>query len=161
LDRSPRLLSFANGLRKQGPRAIPTSLLCTSSKRQWLNSACDSCPMTEIQLGYGQRSLPFSFDPNRLHSLTLDSSSKLPLSDVDIGAALDSPIASPPLDELIHSEDSVLIVVSDATRATGSAQIVNLVVRRLVQCGVSPARLAIILPLGFIDRSVNKRSLSY
>jgi nickel-dependent lactate racemase len=72
--------------------------------------------MTEIQLGYGQRALPFSFDPNRLHSLTLDSLSQLPLSDVDIGAALDSPIASPPLDELIQTEDSVLIVVSDATR---------------------------------------------
>ena len=78
--------------------------------------------MTEIQLGYGQRLLPFSFDPNRLQSLTLDSSSKLPLSDVDLGAALDSPIDSPPLDELIDSEDSVLIAVSDATRAIGSAR---------------------------------------
>jgi nickel-dependent lactate racemase len=112
--------------------------------------------MTEIQLGYGPRSLPFSFDPNRLQSLTLDSSSKLPLSDVDIGAALDSPIASPPLDDLIHSEDSVLIVVSDATRATGSAQIVNLVVRRLVQCGVSPARLAVIFATG-IHRPVSEQ----
>lgn len=115
-----------------------------------------SSPMTEIQLGYGQRALPFSFDPSRLHSLTLDSSSKLPLSDVDIGAALDSPIASPPLDELIHPEDSVLIVVSDATRATGSAQIVNLVVRRLIQCGVSPTRLSIIFATG-IHRPVSEQ----
>jgi nickel-dependent lactate racemase len=47
----------------------------------------------------------------------------------------------------------VLIVVSDATRATASAQIINLLVRRLIQNGVSPADLAIAFATG-IHRAV-------
>jgi lactate racemase len=47
----------------------------------------------------------------------------------------------------------VLIVVSDATRATASAQILNLLVRRLIQSGVSPADLTIIFATG-IHRAV-------
>lgn len=112
--------------------------------------------MTEIELGYGQGSLAFSFDPDRLSLLNAGSSAPVPLSDVEIGAALDSPITSPPLDELIRAEDSVLIVVSDATRDTGSAQIVNLLVRRLIQSGISPARLAIIFATG-IHRPVTEQ----
>ena len=78
------------------------------------------------------------------------------MSDLDIGAAFDSPIASPPLDEIVGSDDSVLIVVSDATRATASAHVVNLLVRRLVQAGVSPANIAIIFATG-IHRPVTEK----
>ena len=78
------------------------------------------------------------------------------MSDFEVGAAFDSPIASPPLDEIAGSDDSVLIVVSDATRATASAQVVNLLVRRLVQAGVSPANIAIIFATG-IHRPVTEK----
>src|SRR4029079_19627164 len=54
------------------------------------------------------------------------------------------------------SDDSVLIVVSDATRATASAQVVNLLVRRLVQAGVSPSNMAIIFATG-IHRPVTEK----
>jgi nickel-dependent lactate racemase len=46
--------------------------------------------------------------------------------------------------------------VSDATRATASAQIVNLLLRRLVQAGVSPANVAIIFATG-IHRPVTEK----
>jgi nickel-dependent lactate racemase len=111
--------------------------------------------MTEIQLGYGRDSIPINFDPRKFSLLSIDSSEPA-LTDVEIGEALDSPIGSAPLDDLIRSEDSILIVVSDATRATGSAQIVNLVVRRLIQCGVSPGELAIIFATG-IHRPVSEQ----
>jgi nickel-dependent lactate racemase len=39
-------------------------------------------------------------------------------------------------------------VASDATRATGSAQVINLLVRRLIQNGVAPADIAIIFATG-------------
>jgi nickel-dependent lactate racemase len=61
---------------------------------------------------------------------------------------LSTPIQSPFLEDLFSSGDSVLIVVSDATRATASAQTLNLLVRRLIQVGVSPADLAIIFATG-------------
>ena len=104
--------------------------------------------MTEIQLGYGRSSLSFTFDNEHYQVLTGNSLAEKPLTDVEIGEALSVPIESPPLEDLFSTGDSVLIVVSDATRATGSAQILNLLVRRLIQIGVSPADLAIIFATG-------------
>ena len=91
---------------------------------------------SQIALAYGRGSVAFNFDEARFSVVTKSSDRDAPLSDFEVGAALDSPIASPPLDEIAGSDDSVLIVVSDATRATASAQVVNLLVRRLVQAGV-------------------------
>ena len=108
-----------------------------------------------IELNYGREHLEFNFDTTRFDVLTTDNY-QTPLSDLEIGAALDEPIASPPIDEIVSSDDSVLIVVSDATRATASAQVVNLLVRRLVQAGVSPARMAIIFATG-IHRPVTEK----
>ncbi len=103
--------------------------------------------MAAIQLGYGNRSIHFEYDDARFEVLTTDRHSH-PLSDAEIGAALDNPIDSPSLEELVAPGNSVLIVVSDATRATGSAQVLNLLVRRLIQNGVAPADIAIIFATG-------------
>lgn len=111
---------------------------------------------SEIELPYGRRSLTFAYDEARFDVFTKSSASDVPLSDFEVGTAFDSPIASAPLDEIVDSDDSVLIVVSDATRATASAQVVNLLVRRLVQSGVSPARVAIIFATG-IHRPVSEK----
>jgi nickel-dependent lactate racemase len=111
--------------------------------------------MTQILLPYGQTTVPFEFVDERFAILTVDSSTEHPLSDIEVGSAFDAPIGSAPLDELINGDDSVLIVVSDATRATGSAQIVNLLVRRLIQSGVAAGNIAIIFATG-IHRSVTE-----
>ena len=112
--------------------------------------------MTQIELAYGRRSLEFNFDEARFSVVTTDRSQEPPLTDFEIGAALDEPIASPPIDEIVSSDDSVLIVVSDATRATASAQVVNLLVRRFVQAGVSPSSIAVIFATG-IHRPVTEK----
>ncbi|HEV7680547.1 MAG TPA: nickel-dependent lactate racemase [Pyrinomonadaceae bacterium] len=104
--------------------------------------------MTEIQLGYGKGSLDFAFTEDRYHVISGTLTAEKPLTDVEIGEALSAPIQSPQLEDLFSDGDSVLIVVSDATRATASAQILNLLVRRLIQIGVSPADLAIIFATG-------------
>jgi nickel-dependent lactate racemase len=111
------------------------------------------CAMTEIQLGYGKSFRNFTFDEARYQVLSGNSHDDQPLTDVEIGEALNTPIQSSPLEDLISAGDSVLIVVSDATRETASAQILNLLVRRLIQSGVSPAQLAIIFATG-IHRAV-------
>jgi len=54
---------------------------------------------------------------------------------------------------LIAPGHTVLIVASDATRATGGAQIINLLVRRLIQNGIQPSDIAIIFATG-IHRAV-------
>ena len=111
--------------------------------------------MPEIDLGYGDSSFRFEFDQFQFVTLTPDSTSEIPLRDEQIGDAFDSPIDSPALDEIVSTQDSVLLVVSDATRATGSAQVVNLLVRRLIQYGVSPSNIAIIFATG-IHRPVTE-----
>jgi nickel-dependent lactate racemase len=103
---------------------------------------------TEIQLGYGRGTKTFSFDETRFQALETNSADEKPLTDVEIGAAFSDAIESPPIDDLFSARDSILIVVSDATRATGSAQIVNLLVRRVIQAGVAPADIAIIFATG-------------
>ena len=109
--------------------------------------------MTQIQLGYGRDSLSFTFDESHYQILAQDSLSQQPLTDIEIGNALDEPIESSRLEDSFSAGDSVLIVVSDATRATASAQIVNLLVRRLIQSGVAPSDLGIIFATG-IHRAV-------
>lgn len=112
--------------------------------------------MPEIRLGYGRSSIGFAFDDSRFKVISDNAALKKPLTDVEIGAALDAPIGSPPLDEICSPSDNVLIVVSDATRATASAQVVNLLVRRIIQYGVSPANIAIIFATG-IHRPVTEK----
>jgi lactate racemase len=109
--------------------------------------------MPIVDLGYGHSALKLEYDARRFEVLAPLEDASHPLSDVEIGTALDAPIDSPPLDDLIGAGDSVLIVVSDATRATGSAQIVNLLVRRLIQNGIPPGGIAIIFATG-IHRAV-------
>lgn len=109
--------------------------------------------MRNIPLAYGARSLNFSFADGQHQIIARELLTKTPLSDAEISAAFDSPIGSPAIEDLIAPRQSVLIVVSDATRATGSAQIVNILVRRLIQLGTPHAGLAIIFATG-IHRAV-------
>ena len=115
--------------------------------------------MAQVELAYGRRSFTFDFDDAQFSVLDTETVRAPPLSDFEVGAAFDSPIASPPLDEIAGSNDSVLIVVSDATRATASAQVVNLLVRRLVQSGVSPAQMAVIFATGIHRPVTDKEQL--
>lgn len=110
----------------------------------------------EVELPYGRSTVKFSCEADRFFVVSNRSEAERPLRDFEVGAALDAPVGSPPLDEIVDSTDSVLIVVSDATRATASAQVVNLLVRRLIQAGVSPSRMAVTFATG-IHRRVTEQ----
>src|SRR5919112_5555144 len=110
--------------------------------------------MTQIELAYGRGKISFADEAGRFQILTpVETIADSPLSDAEMGALIDDPIDSQPLEDIISPNESVLIVVSDATRATASGQIVNLLVRRLIQLGVAPNDLRIIFATG-IHRSV-------
>jgi nickel-dependent lactate racemase len=106
-----------------------------------------------LYLGYGREAVSLSFDEVRFRVLETEAKGERPLTDVEVGEAFDAPIDSPPLEEIISAGETVLIVVSDATRATASAQIVNLLVRRLIESGVGPGDINIIFATG-IHRAV-------
>ncbi|MGH9903013.1 MAG: nickel-dependent lactate racemase, partial [Pyrinomonadaceae bacterium] len=110
--------------------------------------------MAQIELGYGRGIVPFDFDEGRFETLAPGPDGEgRSLSDAEIGAAIDDPLDSQPLEEILSPGESVLVVVSDATRATASAQVVNLLVRRLIEAGVAPYHVRIIFATG-IHRAV-------
>ena len=111
--------------------------------------------MPRVELGYGRGSLAFEFEGGRFEVLERQAADERPLTDAEIGALIDDPYDSQPLEEIISPGESILIVVSDATRATGSAQVVNLLVRRLIQLGVAPHDLRVIFSTG-IHRRVTR-----
>ena len=104
--------------------------------------------MAETELAYGSASFSHLFNDSLFSVLTCESNTDRPLSDVEVGMRFDVPIDSPPLDEIVSAGDSVLLVVSDGTRATASAQIVNLVVRRVIQAGVRAGDISVIFATG-------------
>jgi nickel-dependent lactate racemase len=110
--------------------------------------------MSSIKLGFGRSYVAFDYDESRYKVLAPnDAQDERALSDAQIGEAIDAPIDSPTLEEIVAAGDSVLIVVSDATRATASGQIINLLVRRLIESGISPGDIRIIFATG-IHRAV-------
>src|ERR1044071_9958083 len=108
-----------------------------------------------IQLVYGRGTIPFEFEGGRFRVLEPEAREERPLTDAEVGAAIDDPSDSQPLEDILSPGESVLIVVSDATRATGSAQVVNLLVRRLIALGVTPYDLRIIFATG-LHRAVTR-----
>lgn len=110
--------------------------------------------MPGINLRYGRTLIPFDYDLEGFEILR-EIDSRGPLSDVEIGAKLDHPINSPTLEEIVNPGDTVLIVVSDATRQTGAGQIVNLLVRRLIANGTEAFNIRIIFATG-IHRPVTE-----
>lgn len=106
-----------------------------------------------IELSYGHQSIPFEYDARRFDILAPNEDHARALTDAEVNDALAAPIDSPPLEDIVTADDSVLIVCSDATRATGSAQIINLLVRRLIENGIQPGNIAIIFATG-IHRAV-------
>ncbi|MCA1816339.1 MAG: nickel-dependent lactate racemase, partial [Acidobacteria bacterium] len=110
--------------------------------------------MPQIELAYGRGKISFEDAAGRFEVLTpVETVADQPLSDAELGAIIDDPLDSQPLEDILSPGESVLVVVSDATRATASAQVVNLLVRRLVSLGVAPADIRIIFATG-IHRKV-------
>ncbi|MBA3239608.1 MAG: nickel-dependent lactate racemase, partial [Acidobacteria bacterium] len=115
--------------------------------------------MAQVELKYGRGVLPFEFEDGRFDVLEAATGDERPLSDAEVGAAIDDPLDSQPLEEIISPGESVLVVVSDATRATAAAQVVNLLVRRLIQLGVAPYDLRVIFATG-LHRPVTREEKS-
>ncbi|HYJ91724.1 MAG TPA: nickel-dependent lactate racemase [Pyrinomonadaceae bacterium] len=107
--------------------------------------------MATIDLKYGHGATPLKYDESRFTVLSTDLSLP-PLSDAEIGKALDSPIDSPPLEDLVSRGQRVLLAVPDATRQTGAGQVVNLAVRRLIANGSAPNDINIIFATGIHRR---------
>jgi nickel-dependent lactate racemase len=110
--------------------------------------------MPNITLNYGFQELSFGYDTKQFQ--ILDARSFLPpLSDELIGQKLDGTDTDHSLEDFTAQGQSALIVVPDATRESGSAQIVNLLARRIINLGIQPSDIRIIFATG-IHRKVTE-----
>lgn len=110
--------------------------------------------MSLINLGYGKSSVEIEFDEDKF-SVPGKIENQKPLSDVEINEKLDAPVDSKTIEEIVQPNETVLIVVPDATRKAASGQIVNLLVRRLIANGTMPFEITIIFATG-IHRKVSE-----
>ena len=76
--------------------------------------------MPVIDLKYGRTSIPFEFLDDQFEVL-FHAADSAALTDAEIGEALDRPIDSQSLDEIVRAGERVLLVVPDATRQSGCA----------------------------------------
>ena len=109
--------------------------------------------MSSINLRYGKTFTKFEFDPEK-YSILGESTSHLPLTDVEIGERFDAPVNSQKIEEIIGPGETVLFVVPDATRQTACGQVINLLIRRLIANGTMPFDIRIIFATG-IHRKVS------
>ena len=107
--------------------------------------------MPNLKLKYGKSQIPFDYKENQFQVLG-SPKENLALTDAEIGAKFENPIGSKTLEEIINQDETVLIVVPDATRQTASGQIVNLLIRRLIANGTMPHDIRIIFATGIHRR---------
>ncbi len=110
--------------------------------------------MPNIQLSYGNSTIPFEYDENQFQVLSKETQDSA-LTDAEIGRSFDHPIDSKTIEEIIQPNETVLLVVPDATRSVASGQIVNLLVRRLIANGTRPSEITCIFATG-IHRAVTE-----
>lgn len=114
--------------------------------------------MPTIQLNYGKANFPLEYDENQFQVLSKQTQYSA-LSDAEIGEKLDHPIGTKTIEEIIKPDETVLLVVPDATRQVGAGQIINLLVRRLIANGTMPYNIRIIFAVG-IHRPVTEAEKS-
>lgn len=89
-----------------------------------------------VEVGFGRRRVSFAYDTERFGVLEADASAVRELSDAELAARLRAPIGSPPLGEIVRPRDRVVIVVPDATRASGSSRVCAVLLDELRRLGV-------------------------
>ncbi len=102
--------------------------------------------MDAIDLKYGARTLSCCLPDARV----LQPAPITPPPDVrgEIEAALDAPLGTRPLEEIVSPGETVVIVTSDITRYTGSEHYLPVLVERLGRAGVADDDISIVVALG-------------
>ncbi|WP_176722298.1 nickel-dependent lactate racemase [Candidatus Thiosymbion oneisti] len=105
--------------------------------------------MTTLKIPFGGEPHALEVpDRNLAEVLSPKPSRAVPDLDAAIEAALDAPIAQPPLEVWVKPRDRVLIVSDDATRLTPVHRMLPALLRRLHAAGVPDAHIGCIMALG-------------
>ncbi len=98
----------------------------------------------ELKYGSGRQSVVLA------HELLYLASAAVPVVDPQqlVRQALAQPLGTPPLAQIVHPDEQVVIVTSDITRYTGSEIYLPLLVAELNSLGVSDEQISILIALG-------------
>ncbi|KPU46280.1 hypothetical protein OXPF_01250 [Oxobacter pfennigii] len=100
-------------------------------------------------LKYGKESISLTLDDEAI-LYTLLPKKAVPIKDLreELFSLLDNPTASSPFDEIFKPGDKIVIVISDITRAVGTAKFLPLIVERLNSLGIKDDDLIILVATG-------------
>ncbi len=104
--------------------------------------------MTIIALPYGKGKLELDIPAANLDTVILPASEDTGIATVGVKAALEAPINSKRLCEMVHPGSKVALIVSDTTRPVPSAKIIPYVLDELHRGGVSDKDICIVFALG-------------
>jgi len=102
----------------------------------------DAATPAVVRLGYGTERIEFAYDPQRFEVLEAGDAHAEPLTDEALSDAIDAPVNSPRLAELVGKNDRVVCVIPDATRAAGVERVFAQLYARLRGRGVAPERIS-------------------
>ncbi len=102
----------------------------------------------KVALRYGTGLVEMTAEPGRFDVLAPESGEEPEMTDAELAGALDYPVGSPPLEDLVEPGDRVCVVVPDITRACGSARIARLLLERLTALGVRKDRIELLVGAG-------------
>src|ERR1700733_4498769 len=102
-----------------------------------------------MNLAFGKTGLTVAL-PDGYRYRVLEARTAKPLADPDaaIEAALDNPVASPPLPELARGKSPAAISVCDITRPAPNRQVLPPLLARLEQAGIRRDSITILIATG-------------
>ena len=102
-----------------------------------------------VAVGYGNRTVDFLYDPERFEILAPHDEAAAELDDRSLrGVALEQAFGGDRLADRIAPSDRVLVVVPDATRASGSARVSRMLLEELGRIGVPDAQITFLVGAG-------------
>lgn len=103
----------------------------------------------DLNIGYGNSGQHVSIPDHNLMDVLLPNEVSLPCGGAEaVRRALASPIGSPPLEQLVHPGEKIVLITSDITRPVPSAVIVPEVLDVLYQAGVRPEDVVLVFGRG-------------
>ena len=105
--------------------------------------------MMEITLPYGDKKVSFRVDEQRF--LRMYDPVEAPAAadfEAEIRSAIEHPIGTPKLEEIVFPGAKINIIVDDASRPTPVSRILPVVLEKLAQIGVMESQVRIIVALG-------------
>ena len=103
----------------------------------------------EYSFGFGKGKLKFSIDEKNISNVLLPNEIELDLTGVEeVRRAMDNPISSSKLKNIVKAGENVVIVTSDITRPMPSKIVLPVVIEELNSAGIKDENITIVFALG-------------